>query len=353
MYCVRLFWWLTCSLLNSSSGDPCICKTDFYGESCEYKRGAIPEEVCDRKCLNGGECLFGTQLDVDSYPYFSSNETASIEPMYCSCPDGFDGNYCEILRTSCGNDYCFHGGTCVEREVDGSIVHHCDCNSASNETVSYAGRFCQYEATSYCESNYEISGQLFCTNGGTCRSDPSQGCICDDRYAGFSCEFVQQVDETSGFVSPSAGVSVVDPVETYTCDLECENNGVCRNGIKDLDYLGTIIDNAPLLNDTGTDCFMHCVCPEGWTGLMCEEQLEVCGDDGHLCFHGSKCTNNGGNSSCDCSSTTSDIADAFAGDHCEHPVNDICTTTTPGLGQPLLYCVNNGLCNDYVAAGSQ
>ena len=73
---------------------------------------------------------------------------------------------CEIPAAQCGNKHCFNGGTCLATTPSGGPV--CDCTTADKAGSSYAGVYCQYEATSYCEKKSDEDGQGFCTNGGTC-----------------------------------------------------------------------------------------------------------------------------------------------------------------------------------------
>ena len=297
------------------------------------------------------------QLKHSVLRYNASNAHNNLDHMHCSCPTGYDGELCEYQREPCGEDsYCFHGGKCVERQVDGGmLVHHCDCSAASTDTEAdaYAGRFCQFKATSYCTRNVDLNEHLFCVNGGTCRENPKEGCDCDGLYAGFSCEFIKSsfaVDSPNNNDWSDQAEYISDPPESHVCNLDCQNDGVCRNGIKDIEYLGDIANKAPHLNQTD-DGFMHCVCPDGFTGVYCEELIEQCGDGEHLCLHGSTCVQDGEEHSCDCSTTSSTTSETFAGDHCEHPVDDICLINDPVPGQPLLFCVNGGTCIDYVPAG--
>merc|ERR1712003_575984 len=95
--------------------------------------------------------------------------------------------------------------------------------------------------------------------------------------------------------------------------------------------------------------FDHCVCQPGFTGLRCEYNIETCGEEEHFCLHGAKCititnSDNLQKYSCDCSTTSSSISPAFAGESCEHKSTSVCTIGDLLPGQPLSFCVNGGTC---------
>jgi hypothetical protein len=112
------------------------------------------------------------------------------------------------------------------------------------------------------------------------------------------------------------GKPLYDPASEATCNLNCQNNGVCRVGVKNLGYIDGLTGNGPALNQTD-DNFQHCVCPSGFYGIYCQEKTDPCGE--------------GTESSC------------------ENAVNDICTLTSNQLEvAPLAFCVNGGKCKKYV-----
>jgi hypothetical protein len=51
------------------------------------------------------------------------------------------------------------------------VHHHCDCTTANTDDKSYAGRFCQYESSHFCEKELDLDGQAFCVNGGQCKDE--------------------------------------------------------------------------------------------------------------------------------------------------------------------------------------
>lgn len=138
----------------------------------DYPTGEIPE--CTMKCQNGGHCKLGIKnYKVAEFGYQTFWKNSTNDFMHCMCPEGFFGLECEVESQECGEHHCFNGGTCVTvgTEIEGGIVdHHCDCTSARTEEKSYAGRFCQYESSNFCDKTLGPNGLEFCVNGGTCKA---------------------------------------------------------------------------------------------------------------------------------------------------------------------------------------
>lgn len=153
------------------------------------------------------------------------------------------------------------------------------------ETVRYVGRFCEeiVETSSYCARGAE----LFCINGGTCRSEDADDfttnpCDCPETHTGKHCEF----DVT------------VAPLD---CTLDCGHHGECRNGRKkDTDEGADAYIDFSYKESMN---YMYCECHSGHTGALCEYDFISCGDEGqfeHFCFHGSVCEQFGDKNVCSC-----------------------------------------------------
>jgi hypothetical protein len=337
-------------------GKPCKCQEGYEGAHCEYKEEEeLPD--CTLDCDNGGLCKlgFGPEYD-DDYQFY--NDIDDIEDfMYCLCPPGTHGDFCKVESVPCGENVCYHG-TCIQRMVDGNTVHHCACDA--DEDVAYAGRFCQYEATSYCTDSKTLNGHLFCVNDGVCRSDAYLGCDCVDGFRGFSCEFnvgeQMSPDEDNGLGEGTDSEDLepgIDPIEESECILDCGANGVCRHGVKDIEALGDAA-HAAYLNVTHSDDFEHCVCRDGFIGLQCEHKISHCDGAGeHFCLHSATCIQEGEHYACDCSTADSNIGEFFTGDHCEHPSTSTCTTepTSAEHAKLAAFCTNGGTCVDMVESG--
>jgi len=350
----------------------CDCSTAYdneaayLGTSCEYPSTTIctPPKSGEslssaRFCVNHGTC------SQDSF-----ND--------CDCRDGFEGRFCQFKMglgqidddkddddgydqefELCGDNLiCFNGGKCVttiDSDEDGETfeVRTCDCDSTSNGVDFFAGSSCEYMATSFCPVSAKAS---FCVNGGKCQE--SDVCDCELPWKGNRCEFPVDAKDPHRYHSESSSNRANDYDPLTECHLKCMNGGVCVQGAKDLGAVrDSIKDIAHLNQKYAEDQFAHCACTSGWIGLTCENKVEVCGDNQHLCFHGSKCvsdTNTDRGYSCDCSQANDTVGNngevrTFAGDACQYTDVDICTIGKEYLGQPQYFCVNGGSCNANVS----
>lgn len=335
---------------------PCDCKVGHRGPHCEFLRGSVPN--CTLPCdgtvegnpFKGGDgyCRLGIkEFEHARYQDFWSPHDGNFQ--YCTCPDGWFGDNCEVPGIQCGNAHCFNGGACLESlNKNGDTTYACDCRSAAHLGMSWAGQYCENAESSDCNNGPDgdlqhANGHLFCTNGGTCKdpNNPHLGCNCPDGLFGPSCEFKKKVDEK--------------------CSLQCQNGGECRAGQKDnslLEKLG--MNHMSKFNETHhSELFEHCVCPSNFFGIQCEHKLEICPGGDHVCLHGSQCRaqNEGGTDgelqySCDCDSAF-DSLEKYAGKFCQFTSTDICTKNgQPGMGKAsFAFCVNNGVCMGKVNDG--
>jgi len=328
----------------------------FAGPQCEFKSTSfctVPEVGDDLAgimfCVNGGSC----QENI---------------LQGCDCPPAWTGLRCEfqvededvldddtnfvVDFVPCGSDYCYHGGVCEKTSVNGKELDVCNCANAMTETDIYAGEFCQYRSTSFCSepNGNDLTGVDFCANDGECTDD---GCHCPSGYSGEHCEYPLYANQDSeDNIAPDNGEND-DDADYQQCHLQCQNGGICAKGAKDLGNLEETVQHVGHLNQTySSEFFEHCICPEGWVGIECDHKAEICGENEHICLHGSTCVKNNKKHGCDCSATDEHIAEGdhplFAGDSCQHPATDICMNTEDYPGRPLYFCVNQGSCRAYV-----
>lgn len=326
---------------------PCHCGTDYDGPHCEFENGSIPD--CTMQCNNGGVCRLGIHGVSPSseeflYDFFEKHDNY----QYCECSVGFKGTNCEVASSKCGAHHCFHGGECVTVRENGSNKHHCDCSRAATKDGSYAGQYCQYEAENFCDKMATENGQLFCVNGGVCHQRGSHlGCDCPDGYHGPICEF-KDPDPTA---PPEPEVQA--EIEEYeACSLQCQNDGQCRNGVKDTSFLNKFGAEVTHLNQSHDENFEHCVCPEGFVGLTCEHRVESCPGGQHACFHGARCVDDGSGASCDCQPGFTAL-DKLAGKFCERQSTTLCTKASASGTASFAFCVNNGECVDVIEEDNQ
>ena len=137
--------------------------------------------------------------------------------------------------------------------------------------------------------------------------------------------------------------------DTEKCTLNCENGGICAFGIKENVGHGNLV--VPWANETHDRRGMHCICPDGYTGLRCQIAAERCGD--HLwCFQGSECLSSydkakgGMRRYCDCKAADTED-EKFAGKGCQHSTGNVggafCTPDL-NMDENLPFCVNGGTC---------
>lgn len=274
--------------------------------------------------------------------------------MYCLCPPGQINCERPTDKKPCGDGHCLNGGVCLTNTLaNGDSVYQCDCRHTEKDNTIFAGRFCQYAATSFCSDTGLFDSHFFCVNDGTCsKEDPYKGCTCPENYRGFSCQFYIQdpqelMDTNAPDISDMPAPPVPDPPEEIACDLDCGDHGTCNIGMKDNSNLGEAAF-APHLGETHTEDYRYCVCEDGWVGLHCDQEIEVCDGFGGVsfCLHGAQCKKEGPNqtNTCDCTTVTSQLGDSFVGDHCQHYSTDVCSVAQSGPARPTAFCTNGGHC---------
>ena len=121
----------------------------------------------------------------------------------CQCDPQYTGANCSIPFEICedGDRTCLNGSKCVRSDVvdpttPNAYTYYCDCTKVYGST-RFAGRQCEYAATSYCiEGNSAHSQYAFCTNGGICErlvagGSPHPGCKCSDDFEGMQCQYLK------------------------------------------------------------------------------------------------------------------------------------------------------------------
>uniref|UniRef100_A0A1X7UPV7 Uncharacterized protein n=1 Tax=Amphimedon queenslandica TaxID=400682 RepID=A0A1X7UPV7_AMPQE len=288
-----------CTNVNGTNFS-CACSQAYGGERCEIK---LFPDCLDMPCLNNGTCA---EL-VGSGNIGGSGAGEPGPRIYCQCPLGYAGEFCENITDLCVSSPCKNNATCI----GDSANFTCTC------LPGFTGTLCETELTGCHTELYpclnggecmEMDGQFMCNcapgftgplcgyginecrnqpclNGGTCRDFfRYYVCICPPNFTGTDCE------------------SMIDPCTNIDC-----NNGSC-------------------IGDMGT---YTCQCDPGWTGLQCESEINEC--DGVDCTNGT-CVDLINNYTCQCS-------DGFTGQFCEINIDDCA-----GIN------CNNGTCVDGIGS---
>lgn len=307
-------------------------------------------EQCPIPCsLESSVCQKGTRtpspVDALWLPPVAHGAVASDkddDPYHCQCQVGFTGSDCSVPVESCSIHQqgqprtnadevaaCLHGGKCLEGGG-------CDCTTAVRNGTKYTGKNCEMlvpmEAFCSSENDAQSSSTNYCLNGGTCSPTNGAGCACPDGFGGEHCEMKN------------------DPLSSSACDLPCRNQGACVVGASDSNQASRRA--ADLLHiDTDLDG-MHCQCPDGYAGALCQYQIQHCGDDNdHVCLHGSRCVESPTKGAGGASTTKFRC-------ECEDPDDPVCNKKveycTPEAGHVEYFesmavpafCVNGGKCED-------
>ncbi|KAL1374937.1 hypothetical protein pipiens_020398, partial [Culex pipiens pipiens] len=243
---------------------------------------AQPEEGCilcfQQSCKNGGIC---------------SNPS---EKYACDCPAGYENDDCSQNIDECLTANCTNNSTCI----DGVASFTCQC------LEGYEGELCEFEIDE-CRSNP-------CRNGGSCT----------DRIAGFTCECTEE------YAGPTC-----DVFRLVTCDNQpCKNGSTCNDGfnsttgnnftcsckpgfsgplcdIRFCDVERCQNDAICMTNDEGIPI---CLCNSGYTGRLCEIEVNEC--ESAPCQNGGQCDDFINGYRCNCTGT------GFEGRNCELDIDE-------------------------------
>ena len=145
----------------------------------EKRTGLTLEDInynpcMDDPCLNGAECR--ADLRLSGYRIHDSMSVVFTAPavnhsVQCRCVSGFTGSHCEKSLSTCEQDPCSNGGTCLATK-DGT---RCLC------PPGWRGDVCDQDINE-CQSNP-------CRHDGTCANLlGSYTCACISQYTGKNCE---------------------------------------------------------------------------------------------------------------------------------------------------------------------
>ncbi|XP_045615647.2 protein crumbs [Procambarus clarkii] len=265
-------------LINSYE---CRCPEGFTGENC-----SININECESSpCLNGGECHDGmANYSCVCPPGYTGhnceedvNECELIRPCVngicentngsyqCYCRPGFSGDHCNLEFDECLSRPCRNSGTCINR-ING---YECVCQPGFTGTDcdididECASAPCQNNATCSdgiatftCECLPGFADKLCSTNIDECESDPcmNEG-VCTDGINHYTCNC-----SDTGFKGPQCEINIDD------CESSpCQHGSTCSDLVKDY----------------------KCLCYDGYQGKDCEEDIQEC--ESYPCLNGATC----------------------------------------------------------------
>uniref|UniRef100_A0A8C7XTQ6 Neurogenic locus notch homolog protein 1 n=1 Tax=Oryzias sinensis TaxID=183150 RepID=A0A8C7XTQ6_9TELE len=353
------------------NGYKCTCDSGWSGQNCD-----INKNECDSNpCMNGGTCKDMTSgyhctcrhcFLLPPHPVSclrSHNGRKQESPsclaedyqsFSCICPEGWQGQTCEIDINECVKSPCWNGAFCL------NTMGGYQCNNLQLENPP--SNFYSHILLSFVSDP--------CSNGGLCHDGISSfTCTCLPGFRGGRCE--QDINECESNPCKN-GANCTDCVNSYTCtcptgfsginceintndctDSSCFNGGTCVDGINSFTCLcltgftGSYCqfdinecDSKPCLN--GGTCLdgygtYKCTCPHGYTGVNCQHLVRWC--DSSPCKNGGTCWQQGASYTCQCQT-------GWTGLYCDIP-SVSCEVAAKQQGVEVnQLCRNSGQCLD-------
>ncbi|XP_008104121.1 neurogenic locus notch homolog protein 4 [Anolis carolinensis] len=321
----------TCSLQMLRPPNPptstCLCLPGFTGEQCQ---GLVGDPCFPSPCQHGGSCqrLSGKQYQCQCVSGWTGKNCQLMDfcpanpcanggtcvitypVIVCQCRPGFEGHTCQHDVNECFGDTnpCLNGGRCINSV--GSFRCVCPPNSS--------GPLCQYRLA-------PCSPEI-CLNGGTCHEvdERYHGCLCLPGYTGQYCEV--NPDDCVGNQCSNGG-TCLDGLGSYSCQclsgwtgLHCHLHDAC---------LGNACHPDAHCDTDLLTGHAVCTCQQGYTGALCNEDIDECQMGADPCEHGGSCHNTLGSFTCRC-------PEGYTGSRCESNLNEC-------LSQP---CHNGASCLD-------
>ena len=161
-------------------------------------------------------------------------------------------------------------------------------------------------------------------------------------------EMFPQTETSSGEADRSNGdAAAKEEDQNVFCTMECRNGGSCQLGRAIHGFASELLEDQDRLHVTAYSTSMHCVCPTGWTGLLCEVKLRNCPSTTHGCNNGHKCILSEDDFGkpfrhCECDGVLSDFTLPYAAHYCGQTATVFCSEDRMISGHS--FCKNGGTC---------
>uniref|UniRef100_A0A914QJY6 EGF-like domain-containing protein n=1 Tax=Panagrolaimus davidi TaxID=227884 RepID=A0A914QJY6_9BILA len=235
----------------------------------------------------------------------------STDKGICECFYGFEGENCDT-KTLCDPASCSGHGTCSSNINNGTSIN-CLCDSGWN------GERCDIDVNE-CKKDAKL-----CKHGTCVNSLGSYFCRCFDGYVGVHCK-KEASNGCSSMPCQNGGTCLSTTGSDFTCKCPPGFTGnLCEENINDCERyddpnFGDAGKNLSKCTNGGS-CIdgineFYCVCPNGFTGKDCRQNIDECNIYGSgLCKNGGSCIDIYGTFQCAC-------IYGFEGKYCEINVND-------------------------------
>ncbi|XP_065942276.1 uncharacterized protein [Magallana gigas] len=270
-----------------------ICLNAYGGFNCECERGYVLDDVDGKTCkIVEDVCAISPKLNCSYGCRFEDNYS---NKRYCFCEAGFELD--------------FDNSTC--KDID-------ECKKSST---------CQHNCT-----NHQGSFECACATGYSLRNDGISCIDIDECLQDFHCEHHCNNTDGSYVCSCREGYKLVnfskceDIDECSTIDTGIDGCQNCTNtpgSFRCSCFTGYVLNNNTISNCTkcpegyyGENCqeqcscgrdfercdhITGCYCKPGWTGALCETDIDECNSTNNPCnSYTEECINNDGSVICKC-----------------------------------------------------
>nr|CAH8828012.1 unnamed protein product [Trichobilharzia regenti] len=297
----------------------CSCQPGFSGPYCEN----TVDYCTQMHCLNGGKCLL--QDDAD--------HSEGTETKYtCKCQPGFSGKQCENNIYDCFGQPCGVYGVCKD-EVNG---YQCEC------LKGWEGIFCERPTDSTKFKAYNQNTESYSMMSNNLKQyHHRQSGLCPENYCNNSATCIQ-MKNTSSVLNGNNALQLGQDLDITEYKCLCETAVGRFKGTNceiDIDECVEFDQNNLSLCQNGGTCINTygsyvCNCSKGYYGRNCEYLLDPCiYDNVSICFNGGTCltTSDGDGILCLCPT-------GFTGPQCKEEINEC-------IDKP---CLSGGICLDLI-----